>query len=108
MIEHTEQLTVPPLLVRDAEAARLLGVSPSHFSQHLWNSPTFGPRPYRIGTTSRVKLWRVSDLRMWVRLGLPSRAEWLRLMLEDKNSTECHEQAHSGTCDRQTVGEGAK
>jgi len=29
-------------------------------------------------------------------------------MLEDKNSTECHEQAHSGTCDRQTVGEGAE
>ncbi|HOA62716.1 MAG TPA: hypothetical protein PLF11_08700 [Bacillota bacterium] len=108
MTEHTEQLTVPPLLVRDVEAARLLGVSPSHFSQHLSTSATFGPRPYRIGATSRVKLWRVSDLRAWVRLGLPSRDEWLRLMLEDKNSTDCPHEAHGCDCDRQTVGEGAK
>jgi len=97
-------VSMPPLLVRDSEAAKLLGVSASHFTQHLWNSAAFGPRPYRIGTTSRVKLWRVSDLRAWVRLGLPSRNEWLKVMPEGKNLTECHEQAHSGTCACQSVG----
>ena len=81
--------SMPPLLVRDAEAARLLGVSPSHFSQHLSTSATFGPRPYRIGATSRVKLWRVSDLRRWVELGLPTREEWLALKLDDKIYVEC-------------------
>ena len=77
-------VSMPPLLVRDAEAAWLLGVSASHFAQHLWNSAAFGPRPYRIGGASRVKLWRVSDLRRWVDLGLPTREEWLRLKLDSK------------------------
>jgi len=81
--------SMPPLLVRDAEAARLLGVSPSHFSQHLWNSASFGPRPYRIGGASRVKLWRVSDLQRWVDLGLPDREKWLLLKLDAKISVEC-------------------
>ncbi len=65
---------IEPLLVGATGAAKLMGMGRS-----LW---------YRLGTEGRTPLplrlggkvlWRVEELRAWVRAGCPSRARWEKM-----------------------------
>ena len=66
-------LAAAPLMVSTPDAARLLGVSKSHFNQ-LNSSGRIGPRPHKLGAAVR---WSVRELEAWVDAGLPGRERWL-------------------------------
>ncbi len=68
-----------PLLVDASAAATLLGVGRSHFYA-LHSSGRLGPMPIALG---RRKLWRVEELREWVRQGCPSRDKWAVISRKD-------------------------
>ncbi len=107
MAEKHVHLHIEPLLVRDADAAALLGMSPSYF-QRFWNSADFGPRPHRFGRADRGKFWRVSDLRRWVDAGLPTRKQWLSMphpQPSEKCGDGCNECKH-GTSSISRSGDG--
>ncbi len=60
-----------PLLLKPADAARLLGISRAtfyrlHSSGHL-------PLPVRLGRSVR---WRSGELKAWVEAGCPERSRW--------------------------------
>ena len=72
-----------PLLVSAPEAARLLGdISVASFYRRL-SAGQIGPEPLALGGR---KLFRVADLKRFVRLGLPDRATWLELELARKHN----------------------
>jgi predicted DNA-binding transcriptional regulator AlpA len=54
------------LLLRDSEAAAVVGVSRAHFRRLVATGRA--PRPLKLGNASR---WRVEELRRWVELGCP-------------------------------------
>ena len=60
------------LLVAAPDAARLCGISRATWHR-LRSAGKIGPAPIRLG--GRV-LWRVEELREWVRCGCPPRREW--------------------------------
>lgn len=64
---HIEKLTVST-----DDAAEMLSISKRQF-QALEKVGKIGPAPIRWG--GRV-LWRVDDLREFVKRGMPGRAEW--------------------------------
>ena len=70
----TTELTIAaePLLVKPADAARLLGMSRSTLDK-LEASGVIGPRPIRFG--GKV-LWSLTELRKWIEAGCPGRVEW--------------------------------
>lgn len=70
----TTDLTIAavPLLVKPADAARLLGMSRSTLDK-LEASGQIGPKPVRFG--SKV-LWSPAELRKWIEAGCPGRVEW--------------------------------
>jgi hypothetical protein len=64
-------VSVEPLAIRGAEAARLIGISP-----RLWRAMDAAgkiPRGRRLG---RAKIWPVDELREWLRAGCPPRDRW--------------------------------
>lgn len=63
--------TLPPLLVRRREAARLCGISPATWDRLVSAGRT--PAPLRVGG---VLLWRVSELASWTEAGCPDRKTW--------------------------------
>ena len=67
------QIVLEPLAVDVATAARLIGVSRSHFLA-LEKQGFVGPRP--IENFGKRKLYSVEELRRWVAVGMPRRAEW--------------------------------
>ncbi len=62
---------VEPLAVPAPEAAKMLGISLSHF--YALNSSARLPRPVRFGKSVR---WPVSVLNRWLEAGAPNREEW--------------------------------
>jgi hypothetical protein len=66
---------VPPLLVSTEDAAAMVALSPASFYRRL-SAGEVGPLPLACGGR---RLFRVADLRRWVRLGLPGRDAWLAL-----------------------------
>ncbi|MBC7818179.1 MAG: hypothetical protein IAG10_14930 [Planctomycetaceae bacterium] len=62
-----------PLAVRRREAARLSGVSVSTWRR--WDSAGATPPSVTVG---KLTLWPMRSLRLWVRWGCPSRAEFER------------------------------
>lgn len=65
-------LAAEPLLVKPAEAARLLGMSRSTLDK-LEASGVIGPKPVRFG--AKV-LWSPAKLREWIEADCPGRVEW--------------------------------
>jgi predicted DNA-binding transcriptional regulator AlpA len=63
--------TVSPLLLDARAAARLCGVSRSHFL--AMHSAGRVPMPIRLG---RRTLWRGAELATWIEAGCPSRDRW--------------------------------
>jgi predicted DNA-binding transcriptional regulator AlpA len=63
------------LTVDAAGAARLVGISPSHFFA-LIRTGRFGPEPIRLG---RCRRYRVAELTAWVESGCPARNRWLAM-----------------------------
>ena len=64
-------LDTSALLVSADAAARLLGVSRSHFYSLL--SAGQVPSPVHLGRAAR---WRAEELRQWVQAGCPNREKW--------------------------------
>lgn len=62
-----------PLAVRRREAARLSGVSVSTWRR--WDAAGATPPSVTVG---KLTLWPMRSLRLWVRWGCPSRAEFER------------------------------
>ena len=60
------------MAVSDADAAKLLNVSRSHFRQLVKDGRA--PSPVKLGRASR---WRVQELRDWIEAGAPARHRWL-------------------------------
>lgn len=69
--------TLEPALVGAKGAAALTGVSRATW--YRLRSSGRCPRPIRLG--ARV-LWRVEELRDWVRAGCPGRARWEKMKEE--------------------------
>ena len=65
------QNTALPLLLDARAAARLCGVSRSHFL--AMHSAGKIPMPIRLG---RRTLWRGAELAAWIEAGCPSRERW--------------------------------
>jgi predicted DNA-binding transcriptional regulator AlpA len=65
----------PPLLVSIDDAAAMVALSTATFYRRL-SAGEVGPVPLELGGR---RLFRVTDLRRWVRLGLPDRPAWLAL-----------------------------
>jgi len=69
--EPAKVLAVPPLLLDAKQAAKLLGISRSHFLElHQMGQI---PVPVRLGRSVR---WRVTELKAWVSAGCPSQERW--------------------------------
>ncbi len=60
-----------PLLVSARQAALMCGKSLRTWRS--WDSAGMVPQPIRIG---RSTLWRLEELRQWVKEGCPRRNEW--------------------------------
>ena len=67
--------TIEPLMANSSAAARLLGGISKSFFYQLHSTGQLGPMPIAFG---RKKLWRVDELRCWVKNGCPNREVWLR------------------------------
>ncbi len=63
-----------PLLLRDAEAAALCGLSRSGWLKACSAGRT--PLPVRIGRACR---WRADELRRWADAGCPNRDAWMAM-----------------------------
>ena len=75
-----------PLAVRRREAARLSGVSVSTWRR--WDAAGVTPPPVTVG---KLALWPMRSLRLWVRWGCPSRAEFeQRLPTTDATKANAH------------------
>lgn len=70
MSEHVTH--VKALLLDAKDAARLLGVSRSHF-YGLDSSGRLGPMPVKLGKSAR---WRRDELERWVASDCPPRERW--------------------------------
>ena len=82
MAENSVPLA-PTLLIGRREAARLCGVSPAS-----WDRLTAaGKVPPSLRLGGRV-LWNRDSLRLWVSLGLPSRADFIVLIETNKMSDQ--------------------
>lgn len=66
-------ITFQPLAVDAATAARLIGLSRSHFLS-LEKQGFIGPRP--IQNLGKRCLYCVDELRRWTAAGMPRRADW--------------------------------
>jgi hypothetical protein len=73
MQAETVHIVLEPLAVDVSTAARLIGISRSHFLG-LEKAGAIGVRPIE-GLGGR-KLYSVELLRQWVAAGMPRRAEW--------------------------------
>jgi predicted DNA-binding transcriptional regulator AlpA len=71
MSSVNQQTLVEPLLCRASEAARLCGVSRSHWL--LLHSSGRVPLPLKLGNRT---LWSREELAAWIRCGAPSRERW--------------------------------
>jgi excisionase family DNA binding protein len=67
-----EQLGIEPLLVGTKETAQLLGIGVTTF-YHLCSSGRIGPMALKFGKRS---LFRIDELREWVKADCPSRDRW--------------------------------
>jgi excisionase family DNA binding protein len=67
-----ERENIEPLLLSSEKAAKLLGISRTHF-YGLSSSGTLGLLPVRLGGRT---LWRREELEQWVYAGCPSRERW--------------------------------
>lgn len=68
---------IEPMLIDVRETARLLGVSRSMFYQCI-STGQLGITP--IKTLGNKRLYSVEQLREFVRLGLPNRDKWLKIL----------------------------
>jgi hypothetical protein len=66
------KINIQPLVVTGKEAARMCGICETG-RINLERRGLFGPRPMRL---SGKLLYRVDELRDWVRAGMPPRHEW--------------------------------
>lgn len=64
-------VSIEPLLVDSAGAARLLNISRRYFLQLSEKGSC--PQPIYLG---KRRLWRISDLQRWVLQGCPSRKDF--------------------------------
>jgi predicted DNA-binding transcriptional regulator AlpA len=69
--EQTDELVQRALLLTARQAATICGKSLRTW--RTWDAAGWIPRPVRIG---RSTLWRADELRAWVEVGCPRRAEW--------------------------------
>ena len=69
--DSSTRLTSQPLLLPVAQVAALLGRS----ERSVWRDAELGkmPPPLKLG---RSRLWRVKELRRWVRAGCPRWSTW--------------------------------
>jgi predicted DNA-binding transcriptional regulator AlpA len=72
--------TNEPLAVDAKGAARLLGISVSHFFE-LRAAGKVGPTPFRLGRSVRYK---ILELREWVEAGCPGRERWAAMQATTK------------------------
>ncbi|MCE9548349.1 MAG: helix-turn-helix domain-containing protein [Planctomycetia bacterium] len=72
LLDRQAQAERQPLAVDNADAADLLGISPSTLYA-LKRTGRFGPAPIRLGRCCR---YRVDELREWLAAGCPARARW--------------------------------
>ena len=80
LISRPAKRRLRPLAVRRREAARLMGVSVSTWRR--WDAAGATPPSVTVG---KLTLWPMRSLRLWVRWGCPSRAEF-ELRLQTANS----------------------
>ena len=66
---------IEPILIRAKDAAALCGVSP-----RTWQSLRAEGRVPRAYKLNGCVLWRLSDLRKWVDLGMPNLDKFSQLM----------------------------
>ena len=79
------QVPMPEAILVDLPtAARMFGVGQTYFEK-LLNNGTIDPIPIKWG---KRRLLSIRLLRKWERMGMPKRAEWLRLT-DDKKFTGC-------------------
>ncbi len=71
-------VSMAPLLADRVLAARLLGISVKTFDR-LRVTGRIGPQPIRLG--SKV-LWRVDELRRWIKAGCPNADRWRQIERE--------------------------
>ena len=71
MTDNTTVVPMAPLLLDARAAAKLCGISRSHF----WAMHSAGkvPLPVRLG---RRTLWRADELADWIEAGCPARDRW--------------------------------
>jgi len=67
-----------PLTVDSDGAARMLGISSSHFYA-MKRAGQLGPAPIRLGRCCR---YRVDELHAWVAAGCPGATRWATMMRE--------------------------
>lgn len=67
------QIIIEPLAVDSTTAARLIGLSRSHFLA-LEKTGKIGPAP--IENLGKRCLYSVDELRRWTASGMPSRSDW--------------------------------
>lgn len=71
---HTTKPATSPMLLDAREAARVCGVSRSHFL--AMHSAGKVPLPVRLG---RRTLWRGAELAAWIEADCPARDRWLTM-----------------------------
>jgi predicted DNA-binding transcriptional regulator AlpA len=74
---HASDSPAPPLLIPDAEAARLCGIGRATWHR-LRAAGRIGPQPVRLGRAVR---YRRAEVERWAAAGCPDAATW-RAMVE--------------------------
>lgn len=70
-----DAIAIPALAVDTATAAKMIGMSRSHFYT-CDATGEIGPIPMRCGGK---RLYSVAELAAWVNSGMPSRSRWLEI-----------------------------
>ena len=77
--------TIVPLLLSAKSAAKLCGVSRSHFL--AMHSAGRVPLPVRLG---RRVLWRSGELAEWIEAGCPARERWQNMRISSGGKSVRH------------------
>lgn len=71
-----DSLLLQPLALSDANAAKVLGFSPS-LLRWMEKRNLVGPEPIRVGLKKTKRIWLYQDLKKWADRRFCNRAEWL-------------------------------
>jgi len=77
---HTQEIS--PLLVSVPDVLKMLSIGKSRFYEAV-SSGEFGPQPVKV--FGRKRLYRVSDVRLWIEKGFPNVEQFEKLKLKAKS-----------------------